>query len=198
MARLTMQVSRVPSSQLPRDRMTNVLHFDTEDPVGAPDHAALATDLLAIYDQHLAPLTGFTGWECRVYDKADDKPRQPKATVTRPQRTGPAAPAPYEVALCLSFYSERNIPRRRGRIYLGPLTAGNANSERPSAGLLTLALDMATAFSALGGANVTWQVYSPTTDDTMPVTNAWCDDAWDTQRRRGLKPASRQTRAVSG
>lgn len=42
-------------------------------------------------------------------------------------------------------------------------------------------------------ANWEWRVRSPSLDETYVVHDAWVDDAWDSQRRRGLQPTSRQT-----
>jgi hypothetical protein len=192
MARLTCQVARMPTSNLPRDRIINVVHFDTTDPGTDPDHASLGDDLLEAFDTHLTPINAFTGWECRIYDKADAEPREPRATVTRAQGGSAASPGPFEVALCLSFFAERNIPRRRGRIYLGPWTQGSM-AERPSAtnGPWQSAMNLGAALAGIGGLNVSWVVYSPTTDQSMGVTDYWCDDAWDTMRGRGLRATTR-------
>jgi hypothetical protein len=38
-----------------------------------------------------------------------------------------------------------------------------------------------------------WVAYSPTADEANQITNGWVDNAWDTQRRRGLYYSQRGT-----
>jgi hypothetical protein len=52
--------------------------------------------------------------------------------------------------------------------------------------------------SAVGGVNVDWSVYSPTTGQNNAITNLWVDNEWDTQRRRGLRPTSRSVATING
>lgn len=131
------------------------------------------------------------------------------------------SPLPAEVALCMSFKSNANdgTPerRRRGRIYVGPL--GEAHNEvvdgigRPTDVLITAVnnaasrlQDTASDVLELNGVATPWVVYSrPTTaewnaehpgqerlvGDVHDVTDGWCDDEWDTQRRRGLDATKR-------
>lgn len=101
-----------------------------------------------------------------------------------------------EVALCLSYYSGANTPRRRGRMYLGPLTGTQMNN-RPSINLLQGVIDLGAGINALGGLDVSWVQYSPTDNVNSDVTDYYVDNAWDTQRSRGLNPTGRQV-AVTG
>jgi hypothetical protein len=105
---------------------------------------------------------------------------------------------PREVACCLSFYGGTNQPRKRGRLYLPMSISGLGYAVRPGGGTMTKALTMATKLSAVGGVDVDWVVHSKANDASYTVTNAWCDDEWDTQRRRGLRPTTRQLLSVSG
>jgi len=68
----------------------------------------------------------------------------------------------------------------------------------PSATVMAAALQLATALSGVGGVDVDWVVHSHANDASYTVTNAWVDDEWDTQRRRGMRPTTRQLAAVSG
>jgi hypothetical protein len=102
---------------------------------------------------------------------------------------------PDEVAVTLSYYSERNIPRRRGRIFLGPLDR-SALATDTFAGDTRVTTDLVNTIKAaayrLAGQvqfpNVQWGVFS-TTDNTLkyPVTAGWVDNAFDTVRKRGVK-----------
>lgn len=128
-----------------------------------------------------------------VYALADPPPREPQAfTLAAKGGTAPTA-LPSEVAVCLSFYSERNLPRRRGRVYIGPL---GTTALRPGAGAARPAQDLrdhlVLAAQRLGNrGDVEWGVVSKAAAAFYPITNGWVDDAFDTQRRRGEAPTSR-------
>lgn len=104
---------------------------------------------------------------------------------------------PSEVALVLSFQGER-VPgieqnRRRGRIYLGPLQIGMNTSGRPTSTRITTIVNAAKALgdgiaSDTGG---NWVVWSGTSGVSTEVKNGWVDNAFDTQRRRGVDATSR-------
>lgn len=72
----------------------------------------------------------------KVYDEASAKPRIPMVVghYTGPTHGSGQCLAP-ATALCLSYFSVRNAPRHRGRIYLGPLkiNAMSGSTDRPSA-----------------------------------------------------------------
>lgn len=109
----------------------------------------------------------------------------------------PGSTVPREVALCLSFYADRNQPRRRGRLFL-PLagTGDDTARARPLDSQMNRVLAVATMLSNLGGADVDWSVYSQVDHAARKVTNAWVDDEWDTVRSRGLRATKRMTLAV--
>jgi len=58
------------------------------------------------------------------------------------------------------------------------------------------ALSLAQGIADIGGIDVSWQVWSPTDNQGRDVTNAWVDDAWDVQRRRGLRASTRSELAT--
>jgi hypothetical protein len=65
--------------------------------------------------------------------------------------------------------------------------------------LNTLRIELAN----LGGVDVQWCVYSPTTPGDMSdkfkqVTRGWIDNEWDTQRSRGLRATLRNGWAQEG
>jgi hypothetical protein len=129
-----------------------------------------------------------------------------------------AGPLPREVAFCLSYHGylvgqaeevadgpdagvarDRPAARHRGRIYLGPLsqaalTAGTES--RPGNAVQVIALAMATYLltppAPLYDNGCEWVVYSRKNAFAYPVTGAWVDNEWDTQRRRGLRRTVRQ------
>jgi hypothetical protein len=134
--------------------------------------------------------------------------------------TGGGSSLPREVAACLSYHADmtglpEDVPggapgpagdthpaaRHRGRIYLGPL-ANNAlgagvNGPGVYSGLRTSATNAAASFMSAMGAiaigPVRWCVWSRVNHALYPITGGWMDDAFDTQRRRGIEATQRTT-----
>jgi hypothetical protein len=199
-------------SGLPEDQFVNNFYFRddpglVEDPVGA-----IKRVMDAFYNTP-APGTnraissffasGVVGLpEYRIYDLGEPPPR------TRRTEIGSALAAhsgtlPWEVALCMSYFAGTNTPRRRGRVFIGPLTNAAVSETLGRPGVNSVLLDtVADRASAMGRTteNVTWVMV--TEGGTKPpleapnarvVTAGWVDDAWDTQRRRGLDASTRKT-----
>lgn len=129
---------------------------------------------------------------------------------------------PQEVALCLSYRADivgvleetsdgadpgtaRDRPRsrRRGRTYIGPLTTTTISvsddNTRPKVEVretLTMAAAKFAADLNAASVNIDWGVWSRVDRLVRPVTLAWVDDAFDTQRRRGLAASTRLEVAV--
>lgn len=130
-------------------------------------------------------------------------------------------PYPEEVAAVLSYHGDlTDVPveqanptpppatirpqqRRRGRLYIGPLQvaagATGANQSRPVAAFRT---NCTVGFRLLAQAITAYNpiyslgVWSKADADVYPVVAGWMDDAWDTQRRRGVEPTTRTTFTV--
>lgn len=93
-------------------------------------------------------------------------------------------------------------PRQRltGRVYIGPLAASASVTDadfrpRPAANLRTRLLDSAEdLWNAAIAAGWTWEVWSRVLAATAPIVSAEVDDAFDTQRRRGVNPTVRNAR----
>jgi hypothetical protein len=152
--------------------------------------------------------------KAKFYALADPKPRAPKIEYVT---TVPVATTawPSEVAMCLSFRGDLvsgvNPRRRRGRIFIGPLSTGTSSPPttgspdvRPALNVRQAVVDAA-ELMAMGttAAAPRLAVYSPTNDVAgtlqsalTPVSHFWMDDAFDTQRRRGAAPTSRVTKTV--
>lgn len=123
---------------------------------------------------------------------------------------------PREVATVLSFHADltgvpvsvtdpgppvvvtRPQSWRRGRMYIGPVksSAGAGDTE----GILRVApafrTDVTQAFNAMCDTIATTDaltvgVWSKTSAEVYDVVRAYMDNAWDTQRRRGLDPTAR-------
>ena len=188
------QVRLQGDTNLPADVYENTLYFDTN----ALDNLEGTCDgISAAYPAHL-PLAGINGLQIRVYELAGGQPifQKDYPTFAMPGNTGPG-----EVAICLSYAAvddpDASTRRRRGRIYLGPLASTPISAPRPNATLIDQVLDFGEALAQIGSAsNRPWHLYSPTDNATAKIESIWCDDAWDTQRRRGLAPTARTVRDV--
>jgi hypothetical protein len=186
-----------------RDDAVNVLYFRKEAPFGSiADYDALAGDLASIY----AARTFFGGVnhaKVRIYNMDDAKPRPIRGSSDK-LITTVGSPGMREAAICLSFYADRNLPHKRGRIYLGPLNAASTGLDRPRSVDRDNVLAMGAALSGLGGIDIDWVVYSPTLSASEgghhveKVQHCWVDNEFDVQRRRGLRGTSRITADVSG
>ncbi len=201
MALVKLQVNVAGDSTLPRDAAINTLFFSVNTAVGgAPDYQQLALDMANIYKNTLQGGGNDNQITVRAYDAeplltvgGDTGP--PESVQIVNAGNAPAATKPREVALCLSYYATENRPGKRGRIYL-PAFAFIAMSQmggRPAQDWQLRATAMATAFGNLGGVNVDWRLFSPKLRQHYKITNAWCDNEWDTQRSRGLKATNRET-----
>lgn len=135
----------------------------------------------------------------KAYNLDEPKPRAPVYESTfAVSGYGGGSPLPNEVALCLSFEAKRESgelqSRRRNRIYLGPFASGAMGTTgRPSPTTVTDIHNAAKRLhdAAAAAASWDWVVYSTLNNDVMDIQHIWVDDAWDTQRRRGLAPSSR-------
>jgi hypothetical protein len=201
MSLIAAQTKVQADSAFPRDGIVMTSHFNTQldllNPVGGTDWQSLATDINTAFKTVLGNFAGYE-FSTKLYDLDDAKPRPVQAQATLNTGAAGTAGTPREVALCLSFYAERNLPRQRGRIYVPSFLAGGAIGVRPSATQQTRLLDLADALSGIGGSNVDWCVFSRTDNVHRKVTQAYVDDEWDTVRSRGLRPTSRASRAQSG
>lgn len=196
-------------SERPEDVITNTFHFINNDTVSDYDNVR---DMLENFYtvqaegstrplvQFMSPSSITGAWTLKGYALEDPKPRQPVI-----QWQGQASPSnspglPTETALVLSFQADiesGQIPaRRRNRVYLGPFNVdANGNNGRPNDNLVQTMIFQGKQLLAESVASVrwSWQAYSPTTDEAHPVTNGWVDNAWDSQRRRGLYYTQRGT-----
>lgn len=186
---LRMNVEVWNDSTQVRDASVITPHFATRiDPT--PNVDALCEDLA----------TGVSAWlpslrqvRVRAYDAQSEPPNFPLGDAIRNIGTVPASNFPRELAVCLSYFGERNLPRQRGRLYL-PITwleSTGSIGVRPSSAQRTKAGNLVPILTGLGGVDVDWIVWSPTTSSEKPASNWWVDDEWDVQRRRGLRATTR-------
>lgn len=217
------QVTIGLDSGIPEDALVNTLYFDGDEDLDgiATDADYHNTAFGAIRDFYqaidsvcLANNVNETV-TVRIYDMRDPEPRVPEFVDTFAIIPENAPALPNEIAVCLSFQA---VPvsglvqaRRRGRIFIGPwVDAVGAVSiingqSRPSLAardaIAAAAQSMKQTDLPIGiGGSVRWSVYSPTTDLTSSVDdafndvdNGWIDDAFDVQRRRGAGATARVT-----
>jgi hypothetical protein len=175
----------------PRDAIVCTLNFNNTGGIfTSEDWDGLCEDLAEVWDTYW-----FTGDAPKItvkaYDNEGTPPVYPAGEFIRnPTATPPNSTWPREIALCLSYYSERNVPRRRGRVYL-PWNVKGTPGGRPSSTQRSDAIAMGGHFADLGGVDIDWEVWSPTSSAGMQVSNTFVDDEWDTQRRRGLRSTTR-------
>ena len=89
--------------------------------------------------------------------------------------------------------------RTRGRIYIGPLNidaitneSGDPTYPAPDNMFISTLKESAENFAArVAAGGYTWCVWSQRELAMRFVTQGWVDNAWDTQRRRGVAPTTR-------
>jgi hypothetical protein len=145
------QVTFQDVSGLSKDRMENVFHFVGALEPSVADGSAIIGRLADFY--LTAPATGGAALAAflaraidnavtiKVYDEnaAHPRPILVQGGFTLPVR-GTTQDMPESTAVVLSYYSGRNLPRLRGRVFLGPLSGNAAEMDanpRPYSGLLT-------------------------------------------------------------
>jgi len=193
MATYLFQARLQGQTNIPSDVYENVLFFD----VNAPDTVQGRCE--NIRDLYVGSnlFGGINGVEVRAYNLGGGQPIASSKAAKPVLGVG----WPREVACCLSYAAvddpDQSIARRRGRIYLGPIGNAHGAADRPDALLRTTVLDFGSSLANIGfGANTTWMLFSRTDQVAAKIESIWVDDAWDTQRRRGLDPTARQVRDV--
>lgn len=194
----------VMASGIPDDSVVNTWHVYTV--TGVPNWSDVVQAWENFMDgiRILFPATvAQSGHSVRVYDLADPEPRAPEADIAWQFGSAPTGNTlPAEVALCVSFEGVRisgtDQARRRGRIYLGPIDAAEMTAGRPSSSWPT---DLVTYFKTfiedLNTAGCYFVVRSRVGDNNVQVARIWVDNAFDTQRRRGVEPTSRSTDSIT-
>jgi len=193
------QMTIFPVSNLAADAATNTWSVDADDDTAAETFETFLEDFYDTMAPYFSDRVRQNDHVYKIYDRADPTPRQPIAEGTFNLSSAPSgAGMPPEVALCLSFEGlpTSGIPqaRRRGRVYIGPLdtTTGGSGGAPSSAFVTALANAGDTLLTASNAAATwTWCVWSTVNSANVPIARGWVDAAFDTQRRRGVAPASR-------
>lgn len=200
MAVVRYQVILKTTDNLPANFVTNTLYFDTTvNDANLEDIRDAIRDHYGNILQAFCPTTvAQNGHEMKVYDVLQSAPNYPIRQYTwNSPYPGSGDPLPSEVAMVASFQGPKQsgIPqaRRRGRNYIGPLRTSLVSAGRPSSTAIT---NLAAAFEGFGDdiAALTatdWVVWSGVSQTAVEVTDGWVDNAFDTQRRRGVQTTAR-------
>ena len=197
-------------SGLPEDQFINTFHFDSSGTPYEDDAPLAAAALIEFYTAITTPTAAAVDWflsntllpqaEIVTYNLDDPEPRIPTSFpfTIDPEPKSTDRNYPEEVAVCLSFRGAPPITaRRRGRVYIGPLSTraaetGLTTPSRPSPSFRNVLAESAVRLLASGGTGPAWVIRSLTpTPNTVLVQGGWVDNAWDTQRRRGLDATTR-------
>lgn len=140
----------------------------------------------------------------KFYNVGGTPPNYPVYETTFNLTTNPVAiELPMEMCLAVSYRNNSNNTvlraRRRGRIYISGWASARNAAGRPDAaayqGLCTAYTDYCDTLNTIG--SLTAVIYSRVQDITNNVEEVWCDNEWDTQRRRGGVATARETQTVA-
>lgn len=189
------------ATNVPEDRFINTFHFDVASGTTASAAAVIHADLVAFYNTATTTISiankisSFVNRAAtvRYYDMSQAEPRVPHIEPLTLTASSGDAPLPEEVAVVASFHGAPPVtPRTRGRVYLGPLNQGVLFN---SAGGVKVAVAFRThvcsRMQALADSDAGWVVHSPTSSINTEVVGGFCDDAFDTMRKRGPKTTAR-------
>lgn len=218
MARISAQVILRPTSGIAKDFVTNVYHFDINEPSIPGDtnlkdfvENRVGGALVELYED-LKPDLGLlsqTGHRIKFVDIDGPRPQYPFLEVmfdfdTAVQQTS----LPAECCIVSSFEASQvagiRQSSRRGRVFIGPLNTGALT---PSSGRVadTTRGRIATAFADfkakdddVGLSGWVWTIYSPTLGVMSKVNSGHVDNAFDTQRRRGVSSSFRSVWPSAG
>lgn len=198
---------------LAEDAVTNTWHFHQRETVMTfPSNIDNVIDM--IEDFYTAapsdggnPLLSFMttkslsgAYNLKIYNMEDDKPRVPFRNINGNWAggMGNGTPLPTEVSLCMSYQAQavsgKPQARRRGRIFLPPVsTVHIADPGRPSGNYILQVQRAAKDLKNAADASLDWEwvVWSVKGNDHSLVHEGWVDNAWDTQRRRGIGASAR-------
>lgn len=196
---------------LPSDVMVNSFVFRNQNlagPLGGGLEGRIKTALDEFYFGRVGDTQGsisshmrggsFSGLTYRIYDLADTPPRpvhieESGAYATAAFSTG--NPLPEEVACVVSWQTAVRGPHGRGRTFLGGFAteASGTDTETGTARVhANLSGSIQTAADRLlGDNNQDVELHILGAQGPNRVRTGYVDNAWDTQRRRGLKSSSR-------
>ena len=203
-------------SGLEKDAAVNTLAFSPQGGSTAAFLTDVVANIIGFFNDPVGPVSATVGSmigevinrnedaTIELYDLSGPLLGSPIGTQTfsLPPPAG-SAMLPSEVALCLSFKglstTTQEARRRRGRIYLGPLDgsvmggSGTAAVGRPSSDAIETLASAGSLLNPSTSGDSRHCVWSRADDALHPVWTYWCDNEFDTQRRRGNEATARAT-----
>lgn len=215
MATVRVQAVFQGASLLPEDRFINTFHFYDATSFYAAHSEACLDAVESFYclpyptDEIGSGISPYVlrDFELRAYDLSE--PEGSRIPTIRPEvlQTAAGNGLPEEVALVVTLKGDPpDTARRRGRIYIGPLTNSSnviqtgttgepARVETEPGSLCQILLLAATAMAE--NEPVGWSIRSTVpSENFVRITNGHIDNAWDTQRRRGPDASARELWAI--
>jgi hypothetical protein len=223
-------VTLTPASGLPADKMVNTFCFEYPGAQAPAQDALISTAIIAFYNttaagaakevaKHINDTVSRTASACRLdfYNITGHLDGSPHGspyltagwTLSSSEMAGAGLPA--EVAIVSSFHAAygslseevgntRPKNRRRGRVYIGPLTlqvlGQDATTKRVKVVQSTMTDIQKASQAMMDDSNTNWCVWSRQDQLTLSVVGGHVDDGFDTQRRRGEKAISRSTYGI--
>lgn len=201
------QISLDRSTHVPADRIVNTLHWDVTVTDELTQSESLASILETFYSTISPVLSDLVspddGNTIKFFDMSDPEPRVPfrdrEFVITDDFGTGRL---PAECCICISFHGDpvsgANMKRRRGRIFIGPISpdavnveGGDVRVDLTERTLLAESFEEMVGAAALVGAELC--VFSRADSALYGVVGGWVDNAVDIQRRRGSTATARTT-----
>lgn len=193
------------SSEMPEDQVVNSWAFRNDGIPG--DLETLGNEIQRVLDAfyfgevsagqsigaYMSP--DLTALNYRVYDLGQAPPREPLIVPSLDFNIISAgSPLVEEAAVVMSMKSDGNGKRDRGRLYLGPLRTSAVQAvdgrTRVSTAFRNVIADRATDVIQTTE-NVTWTFVSQADAAAKVVTRGYIDNAFDTQRSRGIEADTR-------
>lgn len=190
-------------SMLPTDVTVNTFHL-----AGETILPSVAEDVAGVFEAFYSEIQGYLSnvllgaLDIKMYRTSDPEPRVPAYETNIPaafQATTPTLPEEAAVAISLQAVQSSGVPaaRRRGRVFIGPLSSAASSFSTVSghvvpesvrqdltAAMATVVLDTQAAGHRLG-------VWSRVDSTYRAVMSVSVDDALDTIRSRGHAPTTR-------
>lgn len=206
------------ASLLPEDRFVNTFHFANFGVTGSAVFEEACRD--AVDEFYNTPLTGswlgehmspYVNRNFKIVSYNMELPAGERVPTEQGSTLGVGATQglPEEVAICLTLEAAPPVtPRRRGRLYFGPLTnytqtmepGSTSNPARPYKASVTSVVSQLVGRAQIlaNRHDLDWSIRSVTpVENYVRIVGGYVDDAFDTQRRRGPDPTTRVTWAAT-
>jgi hypothetical protein len=205
-------------TNLPRDVALNTLWWEVADDATPTDIEDAANATIALYNTAPTgapnPISNWlstmitrdsNGCRLELYNQSDSVPRSPIVIPFTLGAGDNTNTLPLEVAVCGSFAADPESGvaqgRLRGRNFYGPLTSNAITFHAELPPTVTADLALAITKAQLEYRNtlptaVSWVVWSRTANLAHTVTHGWCDNEFDTQRRRQVAATTRHVWSI--